>query len=306
MMEQIILAARWPGLALFVLGALCLLWRLLAPQLEPRQMLRWGRGRVEGALVPLVGPHAAPGIADAALAASGLALLLGSVALFLAVGPAGLLLAPPLALLVGWWVAGQQSTRRLERLGEQVQGLAQALAAGLSGAGTAGGTVFALLRRHYDALTPPLKEELQFMELVLRGQADLGESLARAAGTAAQKHLRALLELLTTIYREALDLPTQRRALSILLERLRQEEAVRRTVRIESRFGQSSQTIVLFLIPAFVVLAAAATTMLGAQVSVADFYLRTAPGRVIALGAILIESLVAWISRRMVRRIRWE
>lgn len=305
-MEQIILVARWPGLVLFMLGALFLFWRLLAPQLEPRRMLRWGRGRVEGSLVPLVGPLAAPGIADAALAAGGSALLVSSALLFIAVGPAGLLLAPPLALLVGWWVAGRQSTRRLERLGEQVQGLAQALAAGLSGAGTSGGTVFALLRRHYDALNRPLKEELQFMELVLRGQADLGESLARAAPAAAQKHLRALLELLVVIYREALDLPAQRKALATLLERLRQDEAVRRTVRIESRFGQSSQTIVLFLIPAFVVLSAAATTMLGAQVSVAEFYLRTAPGRAIALGAVLVEALVAWVSRRMVRRIRWE
>jgi hypothetical protein len=53
-------------------------------------------------------------------------------------------------------------------------------------------------------------------------------------------------------------------------------------------------------------MAAVATTMLGAQISVADFYLRTTPGRVIALGVVLVEGLVAWVSRQMVRRIHWE
>jgi Flp pilus assembly protein TadB len=304
--EQLLIAVRWPGLALFALGGLLLLWRLLAPQLEPRSMLRWARGRVEQALVPLVGPHAAPGVADVALAAGGVALLVSAALLFLAVGAAGLLLAPPLALLVAWWVANRQAGRRRERLSEQVQGLAQALAAGLAGSGAAGGTVFALLRRYYRTMEPPLREEFGFMELVLRGQADLGDSLSQTTGAAVQKHLRALLALLVTIYRESLDVAAQRRALDTLLERLRQDNEVRHTVRIESRFGQSSQTIVLCLIPAFVVLAAAATTMLGAQVSVADFYLRTTPGRVIALGAVLVEGLVAWVSQRMVQRVHWE
>jgi hypothetical protein len=304
--ERLLVAVRWPGLTLFALGGLLLLWRLLAPQLEPRHMLRWARGRVEQALVPLVGPHAAPGVADMALTAGGVALVAGGGLLFLGVGAAGLLLAPPLALLVGWWVANRQATRRRERLGEQVQGLAQALAAGLAGGTAAGTTVFALLRRHYRATVPPLQEELGFMELVLRGQADLGDSLSKAADAAVDKHLRALLALLVTIYRESLDLAAQRRALGTLLERLRQDDQVHRAVRIESRFGQSSQTIVLLLIPAFVLLSAAATTMLGAQVSVADFYLRSTPGRIIALGALLVEALVAWVSRRMVQRIHWE
>jgi Flp pilus assembly protein TadB len=304
--EQLLVSVRWPGLALFALGGVLLLWRLLAPQLEPRAMLRWARGRVEQALVPLVGPHAAPGVADTALAAGGVALVAGAAVLFLAVGAAGLLLAPPLALLVGWWVANRQVRRRQERLAEQVQGLAQALAAGLAGSGATGTSAFALLRRSYRTMQPPLQEEFGFMELVLRGQADLGESLSRAAGSAVEKHLRALLALLVTIYRESLDVAAQRRALATLLERLRQDGEVCRTVRIESRFGQSSQAIVLCLIPAFVVLAAAATTMLGAQVSVADFYLRTTPGRVIALGAVLVEALVAWVSQRMVQRVHWE
>jgi hypothetical protein len=305
-LEQLLTAARWPALALFALGGLVLLWRLLAPQLEPRHMLRWGRGRVEQALVPLVGPHAAPGIASAALSAGGVALLAGAVLLLLALGPLGLLLAPPLALGVGWNVANRMVGRRQERLGEQVQGLAQALAAGLSGAEAGGGTVFSLLRRYYRTMVPPLQEEFCFLELVLRGQADLGDALPRAAVPAAHKHLRALLELLAVIYRESLDLAAQRRALGTLLERIRQDEQVRRTVRVESRFGQSSQTIILFLIPAFVVLAALAGTMLGSEVSVLDFYLGTAMGQLIALVAVLVEVVVAVVSRRMVQQIRWE
>jgi len=304
--EQLLTAARWPALVLFAVGGLLLLWRLLAPQLEPRAMLRWARGRVEQALVPLVGPTAAPGVADAALTAGGIVFVVGAIILFLAVGPAGLLLAPPLALLVGWWVADRQAGRRRERLNEQVYGLAQALAAGLSGSTATGTGVFTLLRRHYRLLTPPLQEELGFMELVLRGQADLGEALTQAAEAAVEKHLRALLALLNTIYRESLDVPAQRQALDTLLQRLRQDDQVRRTVRIESRFGQSSQTIVLVLIPAFVILSAVATTMLGAEVSVAEFYLRTTPGRLIALGVVVVEGLVAWVSRRMVRQIHWE
>ena len=305
-MEQLLTAARWPALALFALGGLVLMWRLIAPQLEPRRMLRWGRGRVEHALVPLVGPYAAPAIASAALLAGGVALLAGAVLLVLASGPLGLLLAPPLALAVGWSLANRMVSQRQERLGEQVQGLAQALAAGLAGEGTGGGTVMALLRRSYRTMVPPLREEFAFLELVLRGQADLGDALPQAAGTAVHKHQRALLELLAVIYRESLDLAAQRRALGTLLERIRQDEQVRRAVRVESRFGQSSQTIVLFMIPAFVVLAALAGTMLGSEVAVLDFYLGTAPGRLIAVVAVLVEVLVALVSRRMVRQIRWE
>ncbi len=305
-MDQLLTTARWPGLALFAVGGLMLLWRLIAPQLEPRQMLRWGRGRVEHALVPLVGPHAAPAIASAALLAGGLALLVGAVLLLLAIGPLGLLLAPPLALGVGWGLANRLASQRQERLGEQVQGLAQALAAGLAGEGAGGVTVFSLLRRVYRTMVPPLQEECAFLELVLRGQADLGDALPQAAATAAHKHLRALLELLAVIYRESLDLAAQRRALGTLLERIRQDEQVRRTVRVESRFGQSSQTIILFMIPAFVVLAAVAGTMLGSDVAVLDFYLGTAPGRLITVVAVLVEVLVALVSRRMVRQVCWE
>lgn len=305
-MEQLVLIARWPGLFAFALGGLLLLWRLLAPQLEPRRLLQWGKGRVEKALVPLVGPHAAPGVADAALAVGGIALLASAVLLVLALGPIGLLLAPLLAFAMAWSVAGRRAGRRQERLAEQVQGLAQALAAGLAGEKVAGGAVFSLLRRCYRQMEPPIQEEFGFMELVLRGQADLGDSLAQAAGVAVQKHLRALLELLTTIYHESLDIEAQRRALGTLLERIRQDDQVRRTVRIESRFGQASQTIILFLIPGFVVLAAVAGTMLGSEVSVLDFYLGTPAGQLIAVVALLVEVLVAVVSRRMVQRIRWE
>lgn len=305
-MQQLVLNLRWPALILLAVGSLLLLWRLLAPRLEPRAMLRWARGRVEQALVPLVGSSGAPGVADTALISGGGTLLLAAVLLFAAVGPTGFLLAPPLALLAGWWIADRQAGRRRERLSEQVYGLAQALAAGLAGNQGTGTTVFTLLRRHYRTLAPPLQDELRFMELVLRGQADLGEVLACAADEAVEKHLRSLLALLNTIYRESLDVPAQRRALGTFLERLRQDEQVRRTVRIESRFGQSSQTIVLLLIPAFVVLSAIATSMLGAEISVVEFYLRTTPGRMIALGVMVVEGLVAWVSRRMVQRVQWE
>lgn len=305
-MERLIVATRWPGLAAFAAGGLLLLWGLLSPQLEPRRMLRWGRGRVEHALVPLVGPQGASALAGKALAAGAIALVAGGILLGLAFGLVGVLLSPLLALLVGWAVAGRAAGRRRERLGEQVQGLAQALAAGLAGEGVSGGTLFTLLRRLYRQMAPPLREEFTFLELVMRGQADLGEVLARAAGEAAEKHSRALLDLLAVIYREALDVPSQRRALQTLLERMRQDEQVRRTVRVESKFGQASQTIVLFLIPAFVVLAAVAGGMLGSQVSVLDFYLRTAAGRLIVAVAVLVEGLVILVSRRMVRQIRWD
>lgn len=305
-MEELVLAARWPGLAFFALGGLLLLWRLLAPQWEPGEVLRWGKGRVERALVPLAGPHAAPGIADLALAVGGVSLGAGGLLLVLFLGPVGLLVAPPLALGLGWSVATRRAARRRERLSEQIQGLAQTLAAGLAGEKATGGTVFALLRRAYRQMTPPLREEFAFLELVMRGQADFGDALARAAGTAAERHLRALLELLVVIYRESLDVPAQRQALRTLLARIRQDEEVRRTVRVESRFGQTSQSIVLFLIPAFVALAAATGSLLGAQVSVLGFYFGTDVGRAIVLGAVVVEALVAIVSRRMVQRIRWE
>jgi len=269
-------------------------------------MLRWGKGRVEQALLPLVGPHAAPGIADWALAVGGIALVAGGGLLFLALGPLGLLLSPPLALGLGWSVATRRAAQRRERLAEQVQGLAQALAAGLAGERAFGGTVFALLRRAYRQMVPPLREEFAFLELVMRGQADLGDALSRAAANAAEKHLRALLELLVVIYRESLDVHAQRQALRTLLRRIQQDDAVRRTVRIESRFGQSSQTIVLFLIPAFVALSALVSGMLGGQVGVLDFYFGTDIGRLIVVGAIVVEAVVAVVSRRMVQRIRWD
>lgn len=304
-MEQL-LTARWPALVLFLLGGLLLVWRFLAPQLEPRQMLRWGRGRVEQAMVSLVGPVAAPAVAGAALAAGGAALAAGGALLFLALGPLGLLLSPFLALGVGQEVAGRMARRRMERLSEQVQGLAQALSAGLAGQGTGSGTVFTLLRRYYHTLEAPLREELAFLELVVRGQAELGERLSQAASAAVHQGLRALLELLALIYREALDVSAQRRALRILLERLDQGERVRRTVRIESRYGQTSQTIVLFLIPAFAILSAIVGSVLGSPVSVLDFYLGTLPGRAIVVAVLLVEGVVVVVSRRMVRQIHWE
>lgn len=304
-MEQL-LTARWPALVLFLLGGLLLVWRFLAPQLEPRQMLRWGRGRVEQAMVSLVGPVAAPTVAGAALAAGGAALAAGGALLFLALGPLGLLLSPFLALGVGQEVASQMARRRMERLSEQVQGLAQALSAGLAGQGTGSGTVFTLLRRYYHTLEAPLREELAFLELVMRGQAELGERLEQAAGSAVHQGLRALLELLALIYREALDVSAQRRALRILLERLDQGERVRRTVRVESRYGQTSQTIVLFLIPAFAILSAIVGSVLGSPVSVLDFYLGTLPGRAIVVAVLLVEGVVVVVSRRMVRQIHWE
>lgn len=305
-MESVILAARWPGLVALALGGLLLLAHLLMPELSPRQMLRWGRGRVERAMVPLIGARAAPEVADAVLLAGGVTLVVGGALLVYALGPVGLLLAPVAALLAGWAVANRQAARRRERLAQQVQGLAQALAAGLTGEASAGGTVFALLRRFYRQMEPPLREEFGFMELVLRGQADLGEALERAAGEAGGRQVRALLELLALIYRESLELEAQRRALRTLLERIRQDDAVRRTVRVESRFGQTSQSIVLFLIPAFIVLAGAAGAALGSEVSVVEFYFRTSPGRAIVVGALLVEGLVFWISRRMMAGIRWE
>lgn len=305
-MEGLILAARWPALALFGLGGLLLLWRLLAPDLQPRQMLRWGKGRVEQALLPLAGPHAAPGIADLALAVGGMVLVVGGGLLLLALGPLGLLLSLPLALGLGWGVATRRAAQRRERLAEQVQGLAQTLAAGLSGEKASGGTVFALLRRTYRQMAPPLREEFAFLELVMRGQADFGDALRRAADTAAEKHLRALLELLVVIYRESLDVHAQRQALRTLLKRIHQDDTVRRTVQVESRFGQSSQTIVLLLIPAFVVLSAVVSSMLGGQVDVLDFYFGSDVGRLIVVGAIVVEAVVALVSRRMVQRIRWD
>lgn len=304
-MEQL-LTARWPALVLFLLGGLLLVWRFLAPQLEPRQMLRWGRGRVEQAMVSLVGPVAAPTVAGAALAAGGAALAAGGALLFLALGPLGLLLSPFLALGMGQEVAGRMARRRMERLSEQVQGLAQALSAGLAGQGTGSGTVFTLLRRYYHTLEAPLREELAFLELVMRGQAELGERLSQAASAAVHQGLRALLELLALIYREALDVSAQRRALRILLERLDQGERVRRTVRVESRYGQTSQTIVLFLIPAFAILSAIVGSVLGSPVSVLDFYLGTLPGRAIVVAVLLVEGVVVVVSRRMVRQIHWE
>lgn len=305
-MEQLLLTARWPALALFVLGGLILAWRLLAPQLEPRQMLRWGRGRVEQAMVWLVGPVAAPAVAGAALASGGAALVVGGGLLLLALGPLGLFFSPLLALGVGQEVAAQMARKRMERLSEQVQGLTQALSAGLAGQGVGSGTLFALLRRYYHTLKPPLREELAFLELVMRGQADLGERLSQAAGTAVHKGLRALLELLSLIYREALDVPSQRRALRILLERLDQGERVRRTVQVESRYGQTSQTIVLFLIPAFAALSAVVGSVLESGVSVLDFYFGTLPGRAIVAVVLLVEGLVVVTSRRMLRQIRWD
>ncbi len=305
-MEQLLLTARWPALALFVLGGLILAWRLLSPQLEPRQMLRWGRGRVEQAMVWLVGPVAAPAVAGAALASGGVALVLGGGLLLLALGPLGLLFSPLLALGVGQEVAARMARKRMERLSEQVQGLTQALSAGLAGQGVGSGTLFALLRRYYHTLKPPLREELAFLELVMRGQADLGERLSQVAGTAVHKGLRALLELLSLIYREALDVPAQRRALRILLERLDQGERVRRTVQVESRYGQTSQTVVLFLIPAFAALSAVVGSVLESGVSVLDFYFGTLPGRAIVAVVLLVEGLVVVTSRRMLRQIRWD
>ncbi|MGB9724416.1 MAG: hypothetical protein ACPL7G_11055, partial [Chloroflexia bacterium] len=117
---------------------------------------------------------------------------------------------------------------------------------------------------------------------------------------------RALLELLAVIYREALDVPAQRRALRLLLERLGRDAQVRRTVRVESRFGQTSQTIVLWMIPAFIVLSAMVGSVLGGEVSVLDFYFGTLPGRAIVVAVLLVEGLVALVSRRMVGQIRWE
>ncbi|MGC8874113.1 MAG: hypothetical protein ACP5SI_06650 [Chloroflexia bacterium] len=305
-MMQILLNARWPGLALFACGGLLLCWSLLAPQLEPRDLLRWGRGRVEHALVPLAGPRAAPGIAAKALWAAAIAFLLGGLLLVAAFGVLGVMLAPLAALLIGRVVAERAALRRRERLAEQVQGLAQALAAGLAGSEALAGTVFSLLRRLYRQMEPPLKEEFAFLELVLRGQADLGDALPRAAAEAAEKHTRALLELLGLIYRDSLDKASQRRALQTLLRQMQQDERVRRTVRVESRFGQASQAVVLVLIPAFVGVAAIAGSLLGSEFSVADFYFRTMAGRLILAGAALVEGLVVWISRRMVRRVRWD
>ncbi len=305
-MEQLLLTARWPALALFVLGGLILAWRLLSPQLEPRQMLRWGRGRVEQAMVWLVGPVAAPAVAGAALVSGGATLVIGGSLLLLALGPLGLLFSPLLALGVGQEVAARMARKRMERLSEQVQGLSQALSAGLAGQGVGSGTLFALLRRYYHTLKPPLREELAFLELVMRGQADLGERLSQAAGTAVHKGLRALLELLSLIYREALDVPAQRRALRILLERLDQGERVRRTVQVESRYGQTSQTVVLFLIPAFAALSAVVGSVLESGVSVLDFYFGTLPGRAIVAVVLLVEGLVVVTSRRMLRQIRWD
>lgn len=304
-MEQL-LTLRWPALALFFLGGLILIWRLLSPQLEPRQMLRWGRGRVEQAMIALVGPVAAPAVAGAALAAAGVALAAGGGLLFLALGPLGLLLSPFLAWGVGQETAARISRKRMERLSEQVQGLTQALSAGLAGQGAGSGTVFTLLRRYYHTLEPPLREELAFLELVMRGQADLGERLGKAAGAAVHKGLRALLELLSFIYREALDVPSQRRALRILLERLDQAERVRRAVRVESRYGQTSQTVVLFLIPSFAFLSAIVGSVLGGPVSITDFYFGTLPGRAIVVAVLLVEGLVVLLSRRMLRQIRWD
>ena len=88
-MESLILASRWPGLVLLVLGGLLLSWRLLAPELEPKKLLRRGRGRFERALVPLVGTQAAPEVAGAALTAGGIALLTSALLLALALGPVG-------------------------------------------------------------------------------------------------------------------------------------------------------------------------------------------------------------------------
>ncbi len=301
-----LLSARWPALALFLLGGLLLAWRLLMPQLEPRQMLRWGRGRVEQAMVSLVGPAAAPAVASAALASGGTTLLIGGGFLLLALGPLGLLVSPFLALGVGQEVAARMARKRMERLSEQVQGLTQALSAGLAGQGVGSGTVFTLLRRYYHTLEPPLREELAFLELVMRGQAELGERLSQAAGSAVHKGLRALLELLALIYREALDVSAQRRALRILLERLDQGERVRRTVRVESRYGQTSQTVVLFLIPAFAVLSAIVGNVLGSEVSVLNFYFGTLPGRAIVVAVFLVEALVVAVSRLMLGQIRWD
>jgi hypothetical protein len=305
-MEALVLAARWPGLLLFSLGGLLLAWRLLAPELEPRQMLRWGRGRVEQAMVQMVGPVAAPAVAGAALAAGGVTLALGGVLLVLALGPLGLLVAPFLALWAGQGVAGRLAGRRMERLSEQVRGLTQALSAGLSGRGVGSGTVFTLLRRYYHTLEAPLREELAFLELVMRGQAELGERLERAAGSAAHRHLRALLELLSLIYREALDAAAQRQAFRTLLQRFEQDERVRRTVQVESRFGRTSQAIVLGMIPAFVALSALVGSSLGSEVSTLDFYFGTLPGRAIVVAVLVVEGLVVLLSRRMVRQIRWD
>gem|GEM_PF-2049479 len=305
-MSEILLGQPWPGLALFACGGVLLCWFLLVPHLEPRDLLRWGKGRVEHALVPLVGARATPGIAARALAAAGIVLVLAGVLFAVAFGALGVLPAPLVALLVGWAVAERTALRRRERLAEQVEGLVQALAAGLAGAEARGGTLFSLLRRLYWQIEPPLREELGFLELVVRGQADLGEALSRAATEAAEKHTRALLQLLALIYQESLDVPSQRRALGTLLERMRQDERVRRTVRVESRFGQASQAIVLVLIPAFIVVAAAAGSLLGSEVSVVEFYFRSVAGRLIVVGAALVEGLVVWVSRRMVRRVRWD
>lgn len=305
-MSRILLGAYWPGLALFAVGGVLFSWALLAPRLEPRDLLRWGRGRVEHALVPLVGPRAAPGIAGKALIWAGGAFLLGGALSVAAFGVLGLMLAPLAALLVGWAVAERAALRRRERLAEQVEGLVQALAAGLAGAEAHTGTLFLLLRRLYRQMEPPLKEEFGFLELVLRGQADLGEALPRAAAEAVEKHTRALLELLALIYRDALDQTSQRRALQTLLKRMQQDERVRRAVRVESRFGQASQTVVLVLIPAFVAVAAIAGSLLGSEVSVVEFYFRSTAGRLILVGAALVEGLVVWASRRLVRRVRWD
>lgn len=305
-MSQILLEARWPGLAAFAFGGVLLCWALLSPRLEPRDLLRWGRGRVEHALVPLVGPRAAPGIAAKALGWAGVACLVGGALSVAAFGVLGVILSPLVALLVGWAVAERAALRRRERLAEQVEGLVQALVAGLAGAEAHAGTLFSLLRRLYRQMEPPLKEEFSFLELVLRGQADLGDALARAAAEAAEKHTRALLELLALVYRDALDSASQRRALQTLLKQMQQDERVRRAVRVESRFGQASQTVVLVLIPAFVVVAAIAGSLLGSEISVTEFYFRTTAGRLIVAGAALVEGLVLWASRRMVRRIRWD
>ncbi len=304
-MNDLLLSARWPGLVTFALGGVLLLWRLLDPQLEPRHLLRWGRGRVEKALLPMVGPHAAPEVAGQALLIGGLGFLLGGGLLGLLLGPIGIAAGLLLAWAVAWTVANRRVAQRNERLSEQVQGLVQALAAGLTGREAPGGTM-ALLRRTYRQTSDPLREELGFMELVLRGQADLGQALSRAAGEAVHPHLRLLLEILDLIYREALDLPAQRRAVRSLLERIRQEEQIRRTVRIESRFGQTSQRIVLLLIPGFVLLAALAGSAMEIQISVMDFYLHTLPGQLILGLVVLVEAVVMWVSRRFMQRIRWD
>jgi len=144
------------------------------------------------------------------------------------------------------------------------------------------------------------------LELVMRGQAELGERLERAAGSAAHRHLRALLELLSLIYREALDAAAQRQAFRTLLQRFEQDERVRRTVQVESRFGRTSQAIVLGMIPAFVALSALVGSSLGSEVSTLDFYFGTLPGRAIVVAVLVVEGLVVLLSRRMVRQIRWD